>query len=101
MELIGLNNLCKPALAYFIISAIAFVVMGLQNLGSRDVYCLGTYRCDRSDTAFIFILKAVYIVFWTWILNLMCSKGYSTVAWLFVIIPFVIFGITLAMYFNR
>ena len=101
MEIVGLKNLCKPASVYLTVSLIAFVVMLLQNTGPRDVYCLGTYKCNTSITHFIFVIKAMYIVFWTWILNIMCSRGYDTIAWLFAIIPFLGFAIGLASVFNR
>jgi hypothetical protein len=30
-------------------------------------------------------------LFWTWILNVLCTKGYTTVAWVLVAIPFMVF----------
>jgi len=38
----------------------------------------------------IFIIKVVYILFWTWILNLMCKDGYTNIAWFLVLLPFVL-----------
>lgn len=101
LEFIGLRNLCKPAMLYLTISVIAFVIMAIQNIGSRNVYCLGTYRCDMTNTTFIFVAKAIYIAFWTWIINIMCRKGYTNVAWVFTLLPFIGSAIACAMIFAR
>lgn len=101
MEFVGLKNLCKPASIYLTISLIAFFIMLIQNTGSRNVYCLGTYKCDTSSTSFIFVLKAVYIVFWTWILNIMCNRGYTSIAWFLAILPFIGFAFAIMMLFGR
>ena len=96
MVLIGLDKLCPPAAAYFGLSAVAMIVMLWQNLGNNKVYCLGVYKCDVESTAIIFGVKAVYVVFWTWILNILCKNGFSGVAWFLVIIPFLLFFISLS-----
>jgi len=38
----------------------------------------------------IFIVKIVYILFWTWVLNLICRAGVPILAWALVLIPFVL-----------
>jgi hypothetical protein len=38
----------------------------------------------------IFIVKLLYILFWTWILNLMCKDGHSGISWLLVFLPFIL-----------
>jgi hypothetical protein len=96
MALIGLDNLAPPAAAYLVLSAIAMVVMLWQNLGNNKVYCLGVYRCDVESTVVVFGVKAIYVLFWTWILNLLCKNGFSGVAWVLIMIPFLLFFISLA-----
>ena len=76
----GLRNLCTPAYVYLVISTIALIIMIFQNYGNVNTYCLGDYSCNVSSTAMIFIIKAIYILFWTWILNLMCSANATGVA---------------------
>jgi hypothetical protein len=34
----------------------------------------------------IFIIKIVYVIFWTWVLNLICQQGYTPVSWLLVLL---------------
>ena len=33
----------------------------------------------------------MWFLFWTWVLNVMCAKGYKTVAWMLVAIPLLVF----------
>lgn len=89
------NNLCTPAHVYLAISLIAWLVIASQNLGSNQMYCIGSYQCPVQNTMLIFLIKLVSILFWTWILNLMCKSGASMVAWILVLAPFVIMSITI------
>jgi len=43
-------------------------------------------------------MKVLYILFWTWVLNLMCKGGYKNVAWFLVLLPFVLFFVVLGLY---
>jgi len=91
MAITGLKNLCMPSYIYLVISLIALIVMSIQNYGNINIFCLGTYACDVSSVGLIFIIKLIYILFWTWILNLMCEAGAEMLSWIFVLLPFVIF----------
>ena len=101
MAIIGLKNLCTPASVYLVISTIALFFMAAQNFGNVNLYCLGTYSCEVSNTTMIFIIKILYIAFWTWILNLMCRSGASTVAWLLVLFPIILLFLILALMMIR
>jgi hypothetical protein len=90
MAMKGLRNLCTPAYVYLVISTIALIIMIFQNYGNVNTYCLGDYSCNVSSTAMIFIIKAIYILFWTWILNLMCSANATGVAWFLLLLPLII-----------
>jgi hypothetical protein len=97
---IGLRKLCTPAMVYLGISVFAILVMFMQNLGNREVYCVGKYQCHSTfSLPFIFLLKVIYVVFWTWILNIICASGYEGVAWFLVLIPFILFFISIAYIF--
>ena len=97
MAITGLRNLCTPSYVYLVISSIALIVMLYQNIGNVDTYCLGSYTCNVSSTALIFIIKAVYILFWTWVLNLMCKDGHSEIAWFLVLLPFIMLFVILGL----
>ena len=91
MSVAGLRNLCTPSYVYLVISMIAIIIMALQNYGNVNMYCLGTYSCIVSSTLLIFLIKLIYILFWTWILNLICRAGAPSVAWFLVLLPFILF----------
>jgi len=99
MAITGLKNLCAPAGLYLGLSLIALVVMAFQNVGSENIYCLGSLTCNVSSVTLIFIIKLLYIVFWTWVLNLICNAGYSNISWFLVLLPFILFFVLLAMFF--
>lgn len=85
-----LKGLCTPAMVYFVISIIALVMVLLQNLGNRNNYQVGSFSCMVPNTALVFIIKLLYILFWTWILNLICKDGHTTISWLLVLLPFIL-----------
>ena len=95
MAMKGLRNLCTPSYVYLVISAIALVVMMYQNMGNVDKYCLGSYSCNVSSTALIFVIKAIYILFWTWVLNLICKAGAPGISWFVLLLPFILLFVIL------
>lgn len=90
MAIQGLRNLCTPSKVYLIISLIALIVMLIQNFGMLNTYCLGNYSCQVSSTAMIFVIKVIYILFWTWVLNLICRAGATPLAWFLILVPFIL-----------
>ena len=93
----SLNQLCTPSYIYFIISIIGIAAAALQNLGNSQIYALGNFSCRVPSTIALFIIKLVYILFWTWILNLMCKDGQESIAWLLVLLPFILFFVIIGM----
>ena len=93
----SLNDLCKPAYIYFIISVIGLIAMSIQNMGNTRRYCLGSFSCNVPSTLVIFAIKIVYVLFWTWILNLMCKDGHKDVAWFLVLLPFVLMFVVIGL----
>lgn len=97
MSFVGLTNLCSPAYVYLVISSIALVVMFMQNVGNTKIYCVGSYSCDVSNTPMIFVVKLIYILFWTWLLNIICRGGATSFAWLLVLLPILLLFLIIAM----
>lgn len=85
-----LKDLCSPALFYFVISMVMLIICGFQNMGNRYIYRMGSMSARVSSTLFVFIVKFIYILFWTWILNLICGSGHPGIAWFLVLIPFIL-----------
>ena len=90
------DKLCSPAKFYLIISLIPYVFILLQNIGNMGTFTLGSYSCKHSSTGILLISQALYIVIWTWILNLIC-KANTTISWVIVLFPFVLFFILLGV----
>jgi hypothetical protein len=91
-------NLCTPATIYLVLSAIGIILIAFQNYGmSPNMYCVGNVKCPVQTTAPIFIMKILYVAFWTFILNTLCSYGYNQVAWFLLLLPFILFFIMIFM----
>ena len=83
------SNLCPPALIYFVVSMFALVVCVMQNLGNRNGCKIGSLMI-KGDPLMLLICKIVFILFWTWILSLICRAGYVGISWLLILAPFII-----------
>jgi hypothetical protein len=96
------RNLCTPAFIYLFISVLAFIIIAIQNFGNTTRYCVGAYECFLPNTFVMFVFKAVYILFWTFILNSLCKAGYKEISWFLVLLPiillFVILGLVIVTY---
>jgi hypothetical protein len=91
-------NLCTPATIYLVISAIGIIMIAFQNYGmSPNMYCVGNVQCPVQSSAPIFIMKILYVAFWTFILNALCSYGYNQLAWFLLLLPFILFFVFVFM----
>jgi hypothetical protein len=86
----SLKELCSPAMLYFIISIIALASVLLQNLGNSSSYHVGSFSCRVPSTSAVFIAKFIYILFWTYVLNLICKDGHTSLSWLLVLLPWIL-----------
>lgn len=84
-----LSDLCAPSLIYFVISMISLFLVFLQNLGNNNSYRIGSFSCRVPNTMLVFIIKFIYILFWTYILNLICKDGHIGISWLIVLLPWI------------
>ena len=93
----SLKELCTPALLYFVISMVALSVVLLQNLGNTHSYHVGDFSCRVPNTSVVFMVKIIYVLFWTYVLNLICRDGHVGLSWLLILLPwlllFVMMGI--------
>jgi hypothetical protein len=70
-----LKELCSPAMLYFIISVIAILFALFSGVKLVAI-----------------AMKSVFAIFWTFILNLLCKKGYKSVSWFLVLFPYFLMG---------
>ena len=92
-----IDKLCTPAYLYFVISMIGLVILAIQNLGNTNKYTIGSFSTVVPNTLFIFLLKLIYIAFWTWILNYLCKSGFTSISWLLFLIPFIMFFVLIGV----
>ena len=91
-------NLCTHATVYLVLSAIGIILIAFQNYGmSPNMYCVGNVKCPVQTTTPIFIMKILYVAFWTFILNTLCNYGYNQLAWFLLLLPFILFFIFVFM----
>jgi hypothetical protein len=93
----NISQLCTPSYVYFIMSMLSLAMLAIQNLGNRKLYSLGSFSCRVPSTIAIFLIKLVYILFWTWVLNLMCKDGHINIAWFLVLLPFIFMFIIMGL----
>jgi hypothetical protein len=67
------KSFCFPALVYFFMGIIGAVA----SIGEISFLSL--------------FVKLLFVFVWTWFLNLLCEKGYSTISWVLVFLPFILF----------
>lgn len=95
-SIVGFNYLCPPAYLYFVVSSVWLIiaVVFLHN-GGVDVntFCKDE-KCDTPNIAFMILFKAIFILFWTWVLNFLCRKGQINIAWFLFLLPYIIMILT-------
>jgi hypothetical protein len=84
------QSLCTPALIFFILSVLSLFVMLFDNLENTHSYCFGNVSCNVANTSTIFIVEILFLVFWTWVLNFICSRGYVNFAWFILLFPYIL-----------
>lgn len=92
-----IKDLCPPSLFYFTISMVFFFMTLFQNFANTHSYNLGNFSCRVPNTTVFFIIKLLYILFWTWILDLICKDGYTVISWLLVLFPFILLFVILGL----
>ena len=84
------QSLCTPAFIFFILSVLSLFVMLFDNLENTNSYCFGNVSCKVANTSTIFIVEILFLVFWTWVLNFICSRGYANFAWFILLFPYIL-----------
>ena len=58
---------------------------------------MGDFSCYVFSTTAVIFSEALYVLFWTWILHLMCRTGYSSISWFMVVFPLVLFFVLIGL----
>tara|TARA_B100001057_G_C22220145_1_gene707942 strand:- start:55 stop:378 length:324 start_codon:yes stop_codon:yes gene_type:complete len=94
------KELCEPSKLYFVISIVIILSVAVQNFLNQNTreYCIGPYTCPTNNTAFVFVGKLLYILFWTWVLDTLCRAGYKNISWFLVLFPILMMFILISMF---
>ena len=94
------RGLCQPAYIYLSLSIISLVIMMIQNYinKKKNKYCVGMFECSVKSVIPIFLVKIVYIIFWTFILDLLCKNGFKNISWFIILFPFILFFILIGVF---
>lgn len=85
------KNLCPPAQIYLAISALTTMSMCFQNIDNPTVYACGLMKVKTPIHNMIyFAFKTLYIIVWTYLLNILCKKGMKKVSWLLLLLPYIL-----------
>jgi hypothetical protein len=70
------SKLCTPAKIYFAIAVIAAIV--------------GLFT---GVSVMILFMKLVFAFIWTYVLGWLCNKGYTSISWFLVLLPYIIIAL--------
>lgn len=91
-------GLCPPAALYLVLSSLSFLGILFQNCSDSTKYIIGDMMVDAPcHNAWFFVGKLFYILIWTWLLNMLCQKGFGSVSWFLVLLPFIAMFMILGM----
>jgi hypothetical protein len=79
-------NLCKPSQYYFLFSIVGLLLMITFNI-------ITGAKCGTITNTYTFVTQLFYILFWSWLLNKICEKGYSKFSWFLFLMPIVTSGV--------
>ena len=90
-----ISNLCSPAKLYFYLIFILLIISAYYDLSrnDKDKICLGKIDCKVKNKPAMYVMNVLFILIWTFILNLLCSFGWTKLSWFLFLFPYIILGI--------
>ena len=82
-------------LSYFGLNAISQQISLNQTNNSFLQSLNFTYQKDARTS---YVVQAVLIVLWTWVLSYLCKKGFSNLSWFLVLLPWVLMFLAFFIY---
>ena len=77
MKQFDFQKYCSPAQLYLVLAAIGLISGFLRNFRIMTL-----------------IVNAVFVVLFAWVLNFFCRKGFTTVSWVLVLLPYVLLALS-------
>ena len=93
-------KLCTPAKIYVFFAMIS-IIMYIAKLAHVNVMARDSDAKSATNAYSIMalIFKIVLFVAWTLFLNFLCAQGYTTLAWIMLLFPFLVFLLLLVALF--
>jgi hypothetical protein len=101
------DKLCIPAQIYLIVSFILMVLsyFGLNAISqqltlnqSNSSFLQSLNFTYQKDARTSYVVQAVFIVLWTWVLSYLCNKGFSNLSWFLILLPWVLMFLAFFVY---
>jgi len=83
MSTSSMSALCTPALVYVVIAVITTIIAAVYSFQPLSL-----------------LVKVIFIMFWTWFLNFLCTKGYTGISWFLVLLPFILLLVSAVIMFE-
>lgn len=98
-----LTKMCTPALIYFSISTLMVLIIFFQNISNTNTYCISKlqFNCDTPTFIFIFAIKMLAILFWSYVLNLICKNGHTGLSWFLLFLPLIIILLVFSIVYTK
>lgn len=92
------KNLCAPAQIYLALSILTTLSICYQNISDPKVYACGFIKAKTPIHNMIyFVFKILYIIVWTYLLNMLCKKGMKKVSWFLLLLPYILMFILIGI----
>jgi hypothetical protein len=101
------DKICTPAQIYLIVSFILIVLsyFGLSAISQQitlnqanNSFLQSLNFTYQKDTRTSYVVQAVFIVLWTWVLSYLCKKGFSNLSWFLVLLPWILMFLAFFVY---
>ena len=93
------SSLCTPSKVYLGLAIFWIVAIIVQNMANERMFLFAHLMMEVPSTMVMAALHIVWILFWAWVLNLICKDGHSGVAWFLVVFPYAL--LLLAMFITH
>jgi hypothetical protein len=81
-----LTSLCKPAQLYLGMSVLIVLSQCYQNIGTPHIFTCGLMKASSPiNNVFFLTLEILYVLGWTYILNILCKCGHTKISWLLIL----------------
>lgn len=89
-------GLCQPAQVYLGLSLVGMILFFFTAYDASQQFCNNSMQCQVVNTSFMMGVKLLFVLLYTWVLNVLCDRVSPWVSWVLVALPFLYVGIYVA-----